>query len=296
MNRNNYLRLSVTVLLGVIIPLLSGLLVPSQYHPAALLITCFFFIALTFLINTVTRIVQLRLREQPWLNHNLLKKITATAAVNALISVFIAGILVYVWIIFTSQRVLIGVVLQYLADMVLAMIIVTLSEELMMLNREKKIAQHGPQALVAETSPPVGAILQQENQEDMPPLAENGAVTMESANHKRKSRLLLRKGYENIPVKLEDIALFYTENKIVYAVDGNGKKYLADKKLGELEAELNTDLFFRANRQYIIGLNFIKGFKPFEKVKLQVDLTVSDALVIISQETAPAFRKWMSEA
>ncbi len=62
------------------------------------------------------------------------------------------------------------------------------------------------------------------------------------------------------------------------------------KKLSELEAELNTDLFFRANRQYIIGLNFIKGFKPFEKVKLQaVDLTVSDALVIISQETAPAF-------
>ena len=296
MNRNNYLRLSVTVLLGVIVPLLSGLLVPSRYHPAALLIACFFFIALTFLIISVTRVVQLRLREQPWLNHNLLKKITATAAVNALLSVFIAGILVYVWTLFTSQRVSTGVVLQYLADLVLAIIILTLSEELMMLSREKKIAQHGPQALVAESLPPVGAILQQANLDELPVLAENGAITTESANHRRKSRLLLRKGYENIPVKLEDIAVFYTENKIVYAVDGSGKKYLADKKLSELEAELDTDLFFRANRQYIIGLNFIKGFKPFEKVKLQVDLTVSDALVIISQETAPAFRKWMSEA
>ncbi|QEC44414.1 LytR/AlgR family response regulator transcription factor [Pseudobacter ginsenosidimutans] len=296
MNRNNYLRLSVTVLLGVIIPLLSGLFVPAHYHPAALLITCFFFIALTFLIVTVTRIVQLRLREQSWLNHNLLKKISATAAVNALISVFIAGILVYIWILFTGQRISTGIVLQYLADMVLGIIILTLCEELLMLNREKKIAQHGPQALVAESLPPVGAVLQQDNQEDLPSLIENGSVIIDSANHRRKSRLLLRKGYENIPVKLEDIALFYTENKIVYAVDGSGKKYLADKKLSELEAELNTDLFFRANRQYIIGLNFIKGFKPFEKVKLQVDLTVSDVLVIISQETAPAFRKWMSEA
>lgn len=296
MNRNNYLRLSVTVLLGVIIPLLSGLLVPSLYHPAALLITCFFFIALTILIVIVTRIVHLRLREQPWLNHNLLKKITATAAVNALISVFIAGILVYIWTMFTKQRILTGTVLQYLADMVLGIIILTLSEELLMLNNEKKIAQHGPQALIAEPLPPVGAVHQQERQEPVPSLPENGSAITGSVNHRPKSRVLLRKGYENIPVKLEDIALFYTENKIVYAVDGSGKKYLTDKKLSELEAELNTELFFRANRQFIIGLNFIKGFRPFEKVKLQVDLTVSDILVIISQETAPAFRKWMSEA
>ncbi|WP_127129498.1 LytR/AlgR family response regulator transcription factor [Pseudoflavitalea rhizosphaerae] len=295
MNRNNYLRLSVTVLLGVIIPLLSGLFVPSQYHPAALLITCFFFIALTFLIVTVTRIVQLRLREQPWLNHNLLKKITATAAVNALLSVFIAGMLVYIWTMFTKQQVSTGIVLQYLADLVLGIIILTLSEELLMLNREKKIAQHGPQALVAEQLPPAGVVHQQEREEAVPALTESSSVIIGSVNHRPKSRLLLRKGYENIPVKLENIALFYTENKIVYAVDGSGKKYQADKKLSELEAELNTDLFFRANRQYIIGLNFIKGFKPFEKVKLQVDLTVSDAIVIISQETAPAFRKWMNE-
>lgn len=295
MTRNNYLRLSITVLLGVTIPLLSGVLIPAHYQPTELLITCFFFVALTFLINTVTRLVQLRLRQQPWLNDQLLKKVTAITAVNALISVFIAGILVYTWVIFTHQRTSTGIVLQFLADMVLATIILTLTEELMLVSREKNAVRHGPHAFVAESSPPVGAIQQQVTQEETPVMTVSDNANPESTNHRRKSRLLLRKGYENIPVKLDDIALFYTENKIVYAVDGNGKKYIADKKLSELEAELNTDLFFRANRQYIIGLNFIKGFKPYEKVKLQVDLTVSDALVIISQETAPAFRKWMSE-
>ena len=48
----------------------------------------------------------------------------------------------------------------------------------------------------------------------------------------------------------------------------------------------------------IININFVKGFKAYEKVKLVVDLTLPEInhSIIISQETAPAFRKWMYEA
>ena len=115
---------------------------------------------------------------------------------------------------------------------------------------------------------------------------------------RKKMRLIVKKGMENISLRLEDIVLFFTENKIVYVVDQWGKKYLIDKNLGELEEDLDTSIFFRANRQYIVNINFIKGFKPYEKVKLQVDLIPSDLnyCIIISQETAPAFRKWMYEA
>ncbi len=115
---------------------------------------------------------------------------------------------------------------------------------------------------------------------------------------RKKTRLIVKKGLENISLRLEDVVLFFTENKIVYVVDQWGKKYLIDKNLGELEEELDTNIFFRANRQYIVNINFIKGFKPYEKVKLQVDLVPSELnySIIISQETAPAFRKWMYEA
>ena len=115
---------------------------------------------------------------------------------------------------------------------------------------------------------------------------------------RKKTRLIVKKGMENISLRLEDIVLFFTENKIVYVVDQWGKKYLVDKNLGELEEELESSIFFRANRQYIVNINYIKGFKPYEKVKLQVDLIPPDLnySIIISQETAPAFRKWMHEA
>jgi DNA-binding LytR/AlgR family response regulator len=116
-------------------------------------------------------------------------------------------------------------------------------------------------------------------------------------NHKKK-RLMVKKGLENISLLLDDVVLFYTENKIVYVIDRFGKKYLSDKNLGELEEFLDENIFFRVNRQYILNINFIKGFKAFEKVKLQVDLTMPELnhSIIISQETAPQFRDWMYNA
>jgi DNA-binding LytR/AlgR family response regulator len=108
----------------------------------------------------------------------------------------------------------------------------------------------------------------------------------------------VKKGLESISLRLEDVVLFFTENKIVYVVDQWGKKYLIDRNLGELEEDLDNSIFFRANRQYIVNINYIKGYKPYEKVKLQIDLVPTELnySIIISQETAPAFRKWMYEA
>jgi DNA-binding LytR/AlgR family response regulator len=116
-------------------------------------------------------------------------------------------------------------------------------------------------------------------------------------NHKKK-RMLVKKGMESISLRLDDVVLFYTENKIVYVLDRWGKKYLADKNLAELEAELDENTFFRANRQYIVNINFIRGFKSYEKVKLILELTQSDInhCIIISQEMAPQFREWMHNA
>jgi DNA-binding LytR/AlgR family response regulator len=117
-------------------------------------------------------------------------------------------------------------------------------------------------------------------------------------DNRKKSRLVVRKGLEHIALKLDEIVLFYTENKLVYVIDRLGKKYLADKNLSDLEEDLDESIFFRANRQYIININFIRGFKTYEKVKLQVELMVPDLNhnIIISQENAPQFRQWIFNA
>ena len=95
----------------------------------------------------------------------------------------------------------------------------------------------------------------------------------------------------------EEIVIIYTENKLVYVIDKDGRKYIIDKNLSDLEDELDRAVFFRVNRQYIVNIAFIKSFKAYEKVKLQVDLSMPELnhRIIVSQETAPFFRRWISE-
>jgi DNA-binding LytR/AlgR family response regulator len=127
---------------------------------------------------------------------------------------------------------------------------------------------------------------------------ETMSQLLQYVNGGKRKRILVRKGIENITMQLCEIVLFFTENKIVHAIDRNGRKYMVDKNLSDLEEELDKSVFFRANRQYILNINYIKSFKPYERVKLWVDLTLTDLdhSIIVSQETAPMFRRWLLEA
>ena len=114
---------------------------------------------------------------------------------------------------------------------------------------------------------------------------------------RKKKRLLVKKGIENIALPVEEIACIYTENKVVFVIDGWGKKYVYDKNLSEVQSSLEQELFFRANRQYLVNIHFVRGFKTFERVKLKVDLKLLNDhqfSVIISQEMSPHFKRWIA--
>lgn len=114
---------------------------------------------------------------------------------------------------------------------------------------------------------------------------------------RKKTRLIVKKGNENIALRVEDIAYIYRDNTIIIAVDKDEKKYLCDKHLSALEEELDTQMFFRANRKYLINIEYVRGFKAYEKVKLEVYLTLpgNNHQIIVSQENSPLFKKWIYE-
>lgn len=116
-----------------------------------------------------------------------------------------------------------------------------------------------------------------------------------SVNTRRKKRMLVRTATQTVSLLRQDIVLFYVEHRSVYALDRHGQHYNIDKKMTELEIEMDDDQFFRANRQYLLNLDFVRGFASFEKVKIKVLLTLPHIHhdIIVSQETAPRFRTWM---
>jgi DNA-binding LytR/AlgR family response regulator len=110
-----------------------------------------------------------------------------------------------------------------------------------------------------------------------------------------KSRIVVRKGIEFQSLILDEVAYFFTDQKISFLVTKDGKKYLVNKNLKELEEELDPKKFYRANRKYIININYIKAYKAWDKIKIQVDLIIPAAEeIIISQESAVDFRKWIA--
>lgn len=114
---------------------------------------------------------------------------------------------------------------------------------------------------------------------------------------KTKSRIIVKKGTEFQTVKTEDIVYFFTEHKLVFAVDKDNKKYLCEiSTLGETEEILDSTVFFRVNRKYIVNANYIIKFRSVDKSKISVELQVLPSEeIIVSQENAPVFKKWINE-
>jgi DNA-binding LytR/AlgR family response regulator len=112
----------------------------------------------------------------------------------------------------------------------------------------------------------------------------------------KKTRLIAKKGIEYQSILLEDVAYFFSEHKITFLVTKLEKKFMLDQNLKELEEELDPKIFYRANRKYIVNVDCIRSYKSYDKVKLLLELNVPvNEDIIISQENAPAFKKWISE-
>ena len=83
---------------------------------------------------------------------------------------------------------------------------------------------------------------------------------------KKKTRLIVRKGNENIALKVEDIAFIYRDNTIIVAVDKEEKKYLCDRNLSALEEELDETMFFSVPIVSIWSISTIyAALRPLKK-------------------------------
>jgi DNA-binding LytR/AlgR family response regulator len=112
----------------------------------------------------------------------------------------------------------------------------------------------------------------------------------------KRSRIIAKKGIEYQSILLDEVAYFFTEHKVTFLVTKQEKKFMLDQNLKELEDELDERRFYRANRKYLVNVDCIKSYKSLDKVKLNLELTVPVAEeIVISQENAPSFKKWISE-
>lgn len=110
-------------------------------------------------------------------------------------------------------------------------------------------------------------------------------------------RTLIRMGNNFKLVEINESVYFYTRDKITFLVSGDtGKRYPTDYTLDKLEEVLNPALFFRINRQFIVGIKSIREMQMHSKGRVRIDLEPeTDQETIVSVERSAAFKKWLVE-
>lgn len=109
--------------------------------------------------------------------------------------------------------------------------------------------------------------------------------------------MLVRYKDKIIPVKMDDVAFFYTFAERVTLTTLEGITYPVDKTLEALSGQLPADRFFRANRQFIVSRNAVKDIAVWFGSRLALNLTIgTPERIIISKARVPEFKAWLSFA
>ena len=109
-----------------------------------------------------------------------------------------------------------------------------------------------------------------------------------------RKRFLIRIGQRIKVVDLQEVAYFYTQDKITFLVTYHGKRYPIDYSLEKLEIITEPHRFFRINRQFIIHIEAIDSMYAYSKSRVKIDLQPPcDVETVVSTERSPHFKKWL---
>lgn len=117
---------------------------------------------------------------------------------------------------------------------------------------------------------------------------------IENRKKKTLASVLVYKQDKIIPVRFEDIAIFYIDNEVTRLMTFDLKTYTINKTMEKVE-EISPDNFFRINRQFLINQKAIKEVSQYFGRKLSVSLTFPfTETITVSKNKVPDFLNWLS--
>lgn len=109
-----------------------------------------------------------------------------------------------------------------------------------------------------------------------------------------KKRFTAKVGQHIKLINAEDIECFFSENKGTYAATTDGRTYLLDTTLENLEEELAPETFFRVSRKFYVNIRHIQDIVAYTNSRLKVKLKrYNEQEIIVSRERVRDFKLWL---
>ncbi len=109
-----------------------------------------------------------------------------------------------------------------------------------------------------------------------------------------KKRFTTKIGQHIKMIPIDEIECFYSENKGTYAHTIDGRDYLLDTTLEQMEGEIAPEVFFRINRKFYVNINAIRDIISYTNSRLQLKLnSYKEQEVIVARERVRDFKLWL---
>ncbi|MBD2755124.1 LytR/AlgR family response regulator transcription factor [Spirosoma validum] len=111
-----------------------------------------------------------------------------------------------------------------------------------------------------------------------------------------RDRFLIKQGQRLFSVSTEEVAYFFSRNKLSFLKTRDEHEWLVDYTMDELSQMLDPRRFFRLNRQVIAELRAVDKVHLYFNGKLKINLRPAfEEEVVVSREKAGELKGWLGE-
>jgi len=120
------------------------------------------------------------------------------------------------------------------------------------------------------------------------------SITAAAKPEKEAGSILVYYKDKILPIGFDEIALFYIEGEFVRLHCFNGRSYIVNQALDELEQLAKGD-FFRVNRQYLVNRRAVIDANHYQPRKYVVNLSIPyKEFLVVSKNRTAAFLQWLT--
>ena len=120
------------------------------------------------------------------------------------------------------------------------------------------------------------------------------AINKPTSEKAYKSRFMVKVGDKIKSVPVEEILVFYSQEKASFIRTSDAHTYCIDYALDQLEPMLDLEKYFRINRKYIVSIDVCTNILAWTNSRLRLKIDgIDDSDIIVARERVVEFKNWL---